>query len=295
MLSDEESEKIKLVGQAAQLACVLEASTEKPGNVTPKHDFPDTKYEDFISGSIALGESVEDAAYQGYLAGKGEISVHDIGIGELMLEGVGAVMDSHEGGNTHLGTLMLFIPIAAAAGMCMGRGGDMSALKKNIKTIVEESSNEDTYCFYSAIKEAGAGGLSKLREESMSFYELMKYSASKDMIAEELANGLGVIFNLGLPSFEAYYLEEEDIRKALLKTYLLILSKYPDTFITKKSSLEKSKLVSGMAAKVMAGNMPLEAFDAELRMQGSRLNPGTTADIVSAILFIWLLYENLSE
>ena len=30
------------VAGAAQLACVLEASAEKPGNVTPRHDFADT-------------------------------------------------------------------------------------------------------------------------------------------------------------------------------------------------------------------------------------------------------------
>jgi triphosphoribosyl-dephospho-CoA synthase len=294
MTSDEESKKIRLIGNAAQLAGVLEASTEKPGNVTPKHDFSDTTYEDFMMGSIALGPAVEKAAFRGYRAGKKEISVHDIGIGKLILEGVLDVQNSHEGGNTHLGTLMLFIPIAAAAGMCIGKGEKITALRKNLANIVEESTIEDSYCFYSAIKESGSGGLAKLVEESRSFYELMKYSAQKDMIARELSGGLEVIFTFGLPAFESFYLEEEDLRKALLKTYLLILTKHLDTFIIKKAGVEKAKKVTELASKVMAGNLSLEAFDAELRTQGSRLNPGTTADIVSAILFIWLIYENLS-
>ena len=293
MTSDEESKKIRLIGNAAQLAGVIEASTEKPGNVTPKHDFSDTTYEDFLMGSIALGQSVEKAAFRGFRAGKKEISVHDIGIGKLILEGVLEVQNSHEGGNTHLGTLMLFIPIAAAAGMCIGKGEKMSALRKNIANIVEESTIEDSYCFYSAIKESGSGGIAKLVEESMSFYELMKYSAQKDMVARELSGGLEIIFTLGLPSFESFYLEEENLRKALLKTYLLILSKHPDTFIIKKAGIEKAKKVTELASKVMAGNLSLEALDAELRTQGSILNPGTTADIVSAILLIWLIYDSI--
>jgi triphosphoribosyl-dephospho-CoA synthase len=295
MTSEEESKKIRIIGNSAQIAGVLEASTEKPGNVTPKHDFSDTTYEDFIMGSIAMGRSVEKAAFRGYRAGRKEISVHDIGIGKLILEGIQDVQNSHEGGNTHLGTLMLFIPIAAAAGMCIGKGEKMSSIRKNISNIVEESSIEDSYCFYSAIKESGAGGISNLVEESMSFYELMKYSAQKDAIAQELSGGLETIFTLGLPTFESFYQEEENLRKALLKTYLLILTKHPDTFIAKKAGIEKARKVSELASKVMAGNLSPEAFDAELRTQGSTLNPGTTADLVSAILFIWLIYENLSN
>src|SRR3954454_4784133 len=47
------------VACAAHLACVLEASAEKPGNITPRHDFEDTSYEDMLRSAIALGP--EDA------------------------------------------------------------------------------------------------------------------------------------------------------------------------------------------------------------------------------------------
>ena len=43
------------VAGAAQLACVLEVSAEKPGNVTPSHDFDDTSYEDMLRSAIAVG------------------------------------------------------------------------------------------------------------------------------------------------------------------------------------------------------------------------------------------------
>ena len=46
------------VAGAAQLACVLEVSAEKPGNITPSHDFHDTSYEDMLLSAIALGPAL---------------------------------------------------------------------------------------------------------------------------------------------------------------------------------------------------------------------------------------------
>ena len=49
------------VAGAAQLACVLEASADKPGNITPSHDFADTSYEDMLRSAIALGPELARA------------------------------------------------------------------------------------------------------------------------------------------------------------------------------------------------------------------------------------------
>ena len=42
------------VAAAAQLACLLEVSAEKPGNVTPTHSFCDMRYEDFLHLWLSL-------------------------------------------------------------------------------------------------------------------------------------------------------------------------------------------------------------------------------------------------
>jgi triphosphoribosyl-dephospho-CoA synthase len=55
--------------------------------------------------------------------------------------------------------------------------------------------------------------------------------------------------------------------------------------------------VSAGAAEVLAaggvrseeGRAALQAFDASLRRDGNALNPGTTADLVTAVLFVALL------
>jgi len=41
------------VGTAAQLACLLEVSAPKPGNVSPGSHFGDTRFEDFLAGKPA--------------------------------------------------------------------------------------------------------------------------------------------------------------------------------------------------------------------------------------------------
>ena len=89
-----------VVVQAAQLACVLEASAEKPGNITPSHDFGDTSYEDMLRSGIALGPELGRAGERG--------------IGETVLAAVRASRDA-AGANTNLGIALLLAPLARAA------------------------------------------------------------------------------------------------------------------------------------------------------------------------------------
>src|SRR5579884_3339274 len=44
-----------LLEHQVQLACLLEVSAAKPGNITPVHDFADTTYADMVRSALALG------------------------------------------------------------------------------------------------------------------------------------------------------------------------------------------------------------------------------------------------
>src|SRR5437870_6334963 len=50
------------VAAAAQLACLLEASAPKPGNVSPFASFRDTTYEHFLASAAAIGQPLTAAA-----------------------------------------------------------------------------------------------------------------------------------------------------------------------------------------------------------------------------------------
>ena len=49
------------IGVMAQLACLLEVSAPKPGNVCPGRHFPDARYEDFLASALAIGGPIGGA------------------------------------------------------------------------------------------------------------------------------------------------------------------------------------------------------------------------------------------
>ena len=51
-------------GQCATLACFLELSAPKPGNVHRGADFEDTTFNDFAASAVALGPIIERALEQ---------------------------------------------------------------------------------------------------------------------------------------------------------------------------------------------------------------------------------------
>ena len=324
MINQKDKTKLKKIANIAQLAAVIEASTQKPGNVGPDYDFEDTKYEHFLAGGIAIGPAIEDSALNGFMAGEGEISIAEIRIGTNIKNAVRDVKNSHTGGNTHLGMIMLFVPIAAAAGMCIanGTGFGSELLRENIKKIIGNSTVNDAVEFYDAIRIAGAGGLNgnwlgtddmnaetrpdvefdardskskkKLIEEAISFYDLLKLSSKKDRIAEELTNGMEIVFNSGVPALDMNYERTRDIRKSVVQAYLYILSKFPDTLIAKRVGIKKAREISTMAGGVFEaggvmtdeGKKAVDEFNRNLHVKDNKLNPGTTADLVAASLMV---------
>src|ERR671914_2087148 len=88
------------VAGAAQLACVLEVSAEKPGNITPSHDFHDTSYEDMLRSAIAVGSELARAGERGVGATV-----------RAVLEASRRVAPA----NTNLGIALLLAPLAKAA------------------------------------------------------------------------------------------------------------------------------------------------------------------------------------
>lgn len=309
--------ELKFIVKSAQLAAVLEASSLKPGNVNPLHNFENTRYEHFLAGGLSIGNAIENSVISGY--------ENKINIGECIFQGISDVKNSHTGGNTHLGILMLFVPIASACGMCIS-GNDLNFrnLQKNVMTILSSSNVDDAVNLCNAIRHADAGGLGtvddaiadfdlnneNLRDDliknNLNFYNLLKLSAPRDRIAEELTTGMNITFEHArmlreiyqknfatqkfIPEYSLYSDDKSNnIFNSIIQTYLAILTRFPDTLIARKCGLEKAEEVSEMASKVLENEISIEKFDKYLREKGNKLNPGTTADIVAGSLFIALL------
>jgi triphosphoribosyl-dephospho-CoA synthase len=87
------------------------------------------------------------------------------------------------------------------------------------------------------------------------------------------------------------------VRDAIVELHLRLLDAAPDTLIARKRGAHAAARVSAGARDVLdaggvrtaAGRRALHGFDASLREPGNPLNPGTTADLVTAALFVALL------
>jgi triphosphoribosyl-dephospho-CoA synthase len=269
------------VERAAQLACVLEASAEKPGNITPSHDFDDTSYEDMLRSGIALGPELGRAG--------------DRGVGDMVLAAVRASRGA-AGANTNLGIALLLAPLARAA----LTGGP---LRERLGDVLRALTVDDARAAYAAIRLAGAGGLDEpvehdVRDEpSVTLREAMAAAAQRDTIASEFATDYEVTFELGLPAFADALSDGLRPRDAIVELALHLLAAVPDTLIARKRGADAAGRVAAGAREVLTaggvrsarGRTALTGFDGSLREDGNALNPGTTADLVTAVLFVALL------
>jgi triphosphoribosyl-dephospho-CoA synthase len=275
------------VAGAAQLACVLEASAEKPGNVTPSHDFDDTSFEDMLRSGIALG---------GELGRAGER-----GVGATVLAAVRASRDVADA-NTNLGIALLLAPIARAA-----LSSAPGPLRERLGDVLRGLTVDDARAAYAAIRLAGAGGLDEPVEHDVhdepevTLREAMAAAAQRDTVAAEYVTDHAVTFDLGLPVLAGALEDGLPPRDAIVALALRLLGAVPDTLIARKRGREAAGRVTEGAREVLAaggvrtasGRTALAAFDASLRRDGHALNPGTTADLVTAVLFVALLEGEL--
>ena len=292
---------------------LLEVTAAKPGNVTPTTSFAGTRIEHFLASAVAAESWFEEAARRGIAVYENKLSVSDVGMGHLIKECAVDIDAWQKGGNTLLGTVMLFVPIAVAAGMTPTGDNfvfDFPQLRANLRLAVEATTAEDAVHLYEAIDVAMPSGLgdapdldvtdpaskARLLAENVSLYEVFKLAAGYDNICSDWVRNYTITFDLAYPYLTAQ-LKRGDLNAAVVHTFLKILSEHPDTFIARKVGVEKAREVSLYAKKVLAlggletaeGRDSILELDRRLRASGNLLNPGTTADLTAGALALCTL------
>jgi triphosphoribosyl-dephospho-CoA synthase len=269
------------VAGAAQLACVLEVGAEKPGNITPSHDFRDTSYEDMLRSAIAVGPELARAAERG--------------VGDTVLAVVEASRRAAPA-NTNLGIALLLAPLAKAA-------LEDGPLRTRLAATLRALDGSDARAAYEAIRLAGAGGLDERvehdvrSEPTVGLREAMASAAARDSVASEYVTDYALTFDNGVPALIAAVGDGLPLRGAIVELHLRLMTQAPDTLIARKRGADAAARVSAAARDVLAaggvrsdsGRRALRDFDASLRDPSNELNPGTTADLVTATLFVALL------
>lgn len=276
------------VALAAELACLLEVSAPKPGNVTRFADFSDTRYTDFLASAVIVGSVLRKA---------GKAST-----GLLILDMVRETARL-VGRNTNLGIALLFAPLAKAA----LRGGRRS-LRSRLHAVLASLTPIDGQKVYEAIRLAAPGGLGDAAERDVnttrgrvSLLEAMRSAMDRDSIAREYTSDFDITFTIGAPALEGLIRESGDTEASIVQTYLTLLSRLPDSLIARKCGDREARRVSRQAGAILAeggafstkGQRTLAQWDRTLRRGGNRLNPGTTADLTAAALLVVMLQEGV--
>ena len=75
------------------------------------------------------------------------------------------------------------------------------------------------------------------------------------------------------------------------------LAREPDTLIARKHGIASAANISARAAAVLAtgADWPAAAADLDLFLRAQKMNPGTTADLIAAALYILLVTDRLTS
>lgn len=276
------------VALAAQLAALLEVAAEKPGNVTPRHAFADTRLTDFLASAAAIGPAMRAAGSQP--------------VGATILQAIRATRRVTRA-NTNLGIVLLFAPMARAAGLMEAPPG---LLRAALRSVLRALTVEDAAQAYEAIRLAGPGGLGAVAEEDVSaaptvtFRAAMGLAAARDAVAREYVTDYAITFEIGMPALQAALDAGLAIEAAVVAVFLTILGQVPDTLIARKLGWAAAEAISARARELVpvpatlasaTAHEALAAFDSELHDDYNRRNPGTTADLTAATLFAALLID----
>jgi triphosphoribosyl-dephospho-CoA synthase len=274
----------KDVAMAAQLACLLEASAPKPGNVAPGRHFADLRYEDFLVSALAIGDPVAGAGGRG--------------VGSTIRFAI-ETTSRWARSNTNLGIVLLFAPLARAA----VAGSQGASLRDALRDVLDATTVDDARDTYAAIRLASPGGLGRADtqdvsgEPTMRLLDVMRLAADRDGIAREYATAFDATFEIGVPALTRARLAGLPWDDAVVETFVTLLAAQPDTHVRRRGGPALAVEISRRARAVLdlggvrtpGGRKALDGLDRDLRDPRNIGNPGTTADLTASAIFVVLL------
>lgn len=268
------------VGQLVSIATLWEATARKPGNVHRTANFVRLEYTDFLLSAAAIQPVFDRASSQP--------------VGQTVLQAIRATRQVVQT-NTNLGMVLLLAPLAAVA--------DRQDHADNVARVLSQLTVADSEAVYEAIRLAQPGGMGHVADQDVTqeptrpLQEVMALAADRDLIARQYASGFREVLQ-GV-FFLIQGLEYGGLEEAIVFAHLQFMAHYPDSLIQRKVGLAVAKEASRRAQEVLDAGWPetdraqllCGALDVWLRQDGQRRNPGTTADLVTAALFVALRNE----
>lgn len=264
------------IGYLAQVACVWEVLARKAGNVCPGREFADLTVNDFLVSAAAIAPIMEQAPHQ------------PLGITILRaIEATRQVVNT----NSNLGIVLLLAPLAAIP---LGQ-----PLEPGLDRVLRETTVDDARHVYAAIRLAKPGGLGEAPREdvhgepTMRLREVMTLARGHDDIADQYASTFALVLQTIVPDLVRRVEKYHNVERAIVETQIRMLARRKDCLILRKTgSGTVGRRVQQFANMTMVDDtiVPEQflAYDAYLREGDHSRNPGTTADLIAAALFVAL-------
>jgi triphosphoribosyl-dephospho-CoA synthase len=267
------------VGHLAEVACVWEATARKPGNVHRHRDFDDASYLDFLVSAGAIRPVLNRAGSQP--------------VGTTVLQAVEATREV-VATNTNLGIILLLAPLVAVP-------AEQELSTAALLAVLQGLTVDDSRAVYKAIRLARPAGLGRVEgqdiaaEPTLPLGEIMALAADRDLIARQYANGFREVFAEAVPAIRRGIEAAGCLESAIIACHLTLLAAHPDSLIARKRGLAEAEEASRRARAVLDAGWPepaatgaLNELDNWLCSAARGRNPGTTADLVAAALFVAL-------
>lgn len=267
------------LAQAFKQACLSELEALKPGNVHIFADGHGMVVQDFV-------HSAEAAA--------GVIARPGLGVGQRILAAVEATRGA-VGCNTNLGIILLCAPLLHAA-----LHGDGLTLHNRLQAVLRALTVADAEQAFRAILLAAPAGLGSSDTHdvhvmpSAPLLEVMCEAQQRDRIAWQYANDFSDIFEFALPRYREMTGRWGWSAWAATAVHLGFMARECDTHIVRKHgvdvALSVQKEAKACEERLMAMENPKKSqrmlLDFDTRLKAAGLNPGTSADLTVATLFV---------
>ncbi len=284
-----------MIGRRVERAILLESGVKKLGNVYPGVAFDEMKYEDFCNAAREIGRRVESLFS----------SEETPGLGELVKESVAAMLGG-VGVNTSLGTILLLAPMSLCSevtypGTLRGRvqRWDSTCFRDALSLVLQSTTTEDSQSIYEAIRMTQPGGLGVSREHDVSstapvsILDAMRVAAVWDDIALQYTNRFEQVCQ-SVDYLLGFRERGRSLEQSVRMLQLYLLKERPDSLIVRKHGQYVGREIQARAREVSDSGeygsrsfeIAWEELDRSMRVSGKRKNPGTTADLIAAALFL---------
>ena len=279
-----------LLKKQIKFVCDTEMKSLKPGNVHQFSKSKDMSVNDFLKSSLLISKT---------------LTKDNRSLGKKILSSVNKIKINIKS-NTNLGIILMLAPIVV---IVLNEGIiNKKILLKKIKNLIKTLSVKNSIPIFKAISLISPGGLGTSKKYDVNelpkikLYKAMKFARKKDLIARQYCNGFKEVNDVGIPAYKKFYKKWGRVNWALTGVYLTFLKKYNDSHVTRKygrdiaenlrKEAKKYYLLIKSKENLSKIKEKLLVFDKKLKTKG--INPGTTADLTVATLFLEIVTNHIN-